>query len=149
VRVYVLPSPTFLHISGLISMSWEALMPYSSHSRSQHNAQDVAHEFSVNDPISLTQSCHFIHLHYHAQTASVVYWSRVPGYSSRGPGFDCWRYQIFWVLGLEQGPLSLMSIIEEPLEWKSSGSGSRKSRLTAMAIRCANHVTPPICKSCH
>jgi hypothetical protein len=39
---------------------------------------------------------------------------RFPGYISRGPGFDYRRYQIFWeVLGLEQGPLSLMSTTEE------------------------------------
>jgi hypothetical protein len=55
---------------------------------------------------------------------------RVPGYRSRGPGFDSRRCQIFWeVVGLERGPLSLVSIIEELLEWKSSGSGSRKPRL--------------------
>jgi hypothetical protein len=49
---------------------------------------------------------------------------RVPGYKSRGPGFDSRRYQIFReVVGLERGPLSLMRIIEELLEWKSSGSG--------------------------
>jgi hypothetical protein len=49
---------------------------------------------------------------------------RVPGYRSRGPGFDSRRYQIFWeTVGLEQGPLSLVRIIEELLEWKSSGSG--------------------------
>jgi hypothetical protein len=33
------------------------------------------------------------------------------------------------LVGLERGPLSLMQIIEELLEWKSSGSGSRKPRL--------------------
>jgi hypothetical protein len=34
------------------------------------------------------------------------------------------RYQIFWeVAGLEQGPLNLMSTIEELLERKSSGCG--------------------------
>jgi hypothetical protein len=45
---------------------------------------------------------------------------------SRGPGFDSRRYQIFWkVVGLERGPLSLVSITEELLEWKSSGPGSR------------------------
>jgi hypothetical protein len=49
---------------------------------------------------------------------------RVPGYRSRGPRFDSRRHQIFWeVVGLEQGPLSLMRITEELLKWKSSGSG--------------------------
>jgi hypothetical protein len=32
-------------------------------------------------------------------------------------------------VGLERGPLSLVSITEELLEWKSSGSGPRKPRL--------------------
>jgi hypothetical protein len=49
---------------------------------------------------------------------------RVSGYRSRGPGFYSRSYQIFWeVVGLERGPLSLARIIEELLEWKSSGSG--------------------------
>jgi hypothetical protein len=40
------------------------------------------------------------------------------------PGFDSWRYQIFWeIVGQERGPLSLVSTIEELLERKSSGSG--------------------------
>jgi hypothetical protein len=44
---------------------------------------------------------------------------RVPGYRSRGPGFDSRPYQIFWeVVGLERGPLSLVRIIEELLERK-------------------------------
>ena len=47
---------------------------------------------------------------------------RVSGYWYRGPGFDPRRYQIFWVVvGLERGPLSLVSLvrsIEELLEWK-------------------------------
>jgi hypothetical protein len=39
-------------------------------------------------------------------------------------GFDSRRYQIFWeVVGLEQGPLSLVSTTEELLGRKSSGSG--------------------------
>jgi hypothetical protein len=45
-------------------------------------------------------------------------------------------------VGLERGPLSLMRISEELLEWKCSGSGSRKSRLTSLGIRCADHATP-------
>jgi hypothetical protein len=49
---------------------------------------------------------------------------RVPGYRSRGRGFDSRRYQIFWeVVDLERGPLSLVRKIGELLEWKSSGSG--------------------------
>jgi hypothetical protein len=40
------------------------------------------------------------------------------------PGFDSWRYQIFWeVAGLERGLPSLVSTIEEQLERKGSVSG--------------------------
>jgi hypothetical protein len=50
---------------------------------------------------------------------------------------------IFWeVVALERGPLNLVDITEELLEWQSSGSGSRKLRLTAMGICCTDHVTP-------
>jgi hypothetical protein len=49
---------------------------------------------------------------------------RVPGYRFRGPGFDFQRYQIFReVVGLERGPLSLVSTIEKLLEGKGSDSG--------------------------
>jgi hypothetical protein len=49
---------------------------------------------------------------------------RVPGYRSRGPGFDSRRCQIFReVVGLERGPLSLVGTIEELLGRNSSGSG--------------------------
>jgi hypothetical protein len=42
----------------------------------------------------------------------------------RKPGFDSRRYQIFWeVMGLERGPLSLVSTIEELLGTKNSGLG--------------------------
>ena len=67
---------------------------------------------------------------------------RVSGYRYRGPGFDPQCYQIFVVVGLERGPLSLVRSIEELLEWKSSGSRSRKQRLTAVGTRCADHVRP-------
>jgi hypothetical protein len=46
----------------------------------------------------------------------------VSGYISRGSG--SLGYQIFWeVVGLERGPLSLVSTIEELFERKNSGSG--------------------------
>jgi hypothetical protein len=49
---------------------------------------------------------------------------RISGYRSRGLGVDSRRYQIFWeVVGLEQGPLNLVSTIEELLERKSNGCG--------------------------
>jgi hypothetical protein len=49
---------------------------------------------------------------------------RVPGYKSRDSRFDSRRYQIFCeVVGLDRGPLSLVRIIEELLEWKNSGCG--------------------------
>jgi hypothetical protein len=66
-----------------------------------------------------------------------------------------WPYSVFVtfsfqisceVVGLERGPLSLVSITEELLEWKSSGSGSRKSRLTAVGIGSADHPTPSTAK---
>jgi hypothetical protein len=39
-------------------------------------------------------------------------------------GFDSRRYQIFWqIMGLERGPLSLVSTTEKLLERNSSGSG--------------------------
>jgi hypothetical protein len=68
--------------------------------------------------------------------------ARVPTYSPRGPEFDFQRCQIFWeVVGLERGPLSRMSINEELLERKNSGSGL-ENRLTAVGNRRANHGTP-------
>jgi hypothetical protein len=49
---------------------------------------------------------------------------RVPGYRSRGSGFDSRHYDIVYeVVGLERGLFSLMSTTEELLEIKSSGSG--------------------------
>jgi hypothetical protein len=42
-----------------------------------------------------------------------------------------------------------MGITEELLQWKISGSGSRKSTLTAVGILCPDHATPSIRKSWH
>jgi hypothetical protein len=51
-------------------------------------------------------------------------------------------------MGLERGPLSLVSTIEELLERKSSGSGLESRENTAVGIRHAYHVAPSIHKSC-
>jgi hypothetical protein len=49
---------------------------------------------------------------------------RVLSYWSRDPGLDSRLYQIFWgVVGLERGPLNLVSSAEELLGRNSSGSG--------------------------
>jgi hypothetical protein len=49
---------------------------------------------------------------------------RVPGYRSRSPKFDSRYYQNFWqIVGLERGPLSLVSTTEELLGRQISGSG--------------------------
>jgi hypothetical protein len=61
-------------------------------------------------------------LHFSTRLCGLVV--RVPGYRSRGAGFDFRRYQVFWeVMGLEQGSLSLMSTIVELLGRNSSSSG--------------------------
>jgi hypothetical protein len=51
-------------------------------------------------------------------------------------------------VGLEQGPLSLVSTTEELLEKKSSGSGLDTEN-TALGIRHADHVAPAIRESWH
>jgi hypothetical protein len=44
---------------------------------------------------------------------------RVPGYRPTGPGFDSLRCHICRELvGLERGPVSLVRITENSLEWK-------------------------------
>jgi hypothetical protein len=45
-------------------------------------------------------------------------------------------------VGLEWGPLSLLSTIKELLERKSSGSRSRKPRLRLLGICCTDYATP-------
>jgi hypothetical protein len=71
---------------------------------------------------------------------------RVLGYRSRVPGFDSRLYQIFWEgVGLERGPLSLVSTIEELLGRNSTGSGLENGDY-GVGIYCADHATPSICK---
>jgi hypothetical protein len=48
---------------------------------------------------------------------------RVRGYRTRGPGFAYLCYQIWVIVGLERGPLSLVRITAELFEWKINGSG--------------------------
>jgi hypothetical protein len=47
----------------------------------------------------------------------------------------------------QRGPLSLVSITEELVAWKTSGSGSINPGLTTVGIRCADHATPSIHKT--
>jgi hypothetical protein len=57
----------------------------------------------------------------HSRSGLVV---RVSSHRFRGPGFDSRRYQIFWaVVGLERGPLSLVSTTQGLLERKRSDLG--------------------------
>jgi hypothetical protein len=64
---------------------------------------------------------------------------RVPGYRSRGPGFDSMRYQIFRIVGLEWGPVSLVSTTEELLGRKIAAP-AYKTENTAVGIRCGDHA---------
>jgi hypothetical protein len=50
-------------------------------------------------------------------------------------------------VGLERGPLGLVSITEELLGRNSSGSGQENREYDQGGIRCADHATPSICKS--
>jgi hypothetical protein len=71
---------------------------------------------------------------------------RIPGYRSKGSGFDSRQYQIFWeVVGLVQGPLSLVNTIE--LLERNSRTPVLKAETTAVGIRCVDHATPSIHKS--
>jgi hypothetical protein len=67
---------------------------------------------------------------------------RVPGYRPRGRWFDSRRYQILWeVVGLERSPLSLVSTTGKLLE-----INMKKTEITAVGIRRADHVAPSIRK---
>jgi hypothetical protein len=94
---------------------------------------------SLEAATHIDQYYHLVHIYPDRLCGLVV---RVPGYRSRGAGFDFWHYQIFWeVVGLEWSSLSLASITEELLGWKSSVSRSRELRLTAVGNHCAENMT--------
>jgi hypothetical protein len=82
--------------------------------------------------------------HWHSDRLRVLV-VRDPGYRSSGPGFDSSPYQIFWeAVGLERGALSLVTINEELLEWKSSGSGveNRDERPWGPVVLTTQHLLP-------
>jgi hypothetical protein len=62
------------------------------------------------------------------------------------PGFDSRHYQQKKVVGLERGPLSLVSTTEELLDRKVAVP-VYKTENTALRIRHADHVAPSIRKS--
>jgi hypothetical protein len=70
----------------------------------------------------------------------------VSGYRYRGPGFDSRLHQIFWVVvvwnGVHSASWASGGQLRSHLNKKCSGSRSRKQRLTAVGISCADHVTP-------
>jgi hypothetical protein len=66
----------------------------------------------------------------------------------RRPGFDFRQYQKIKVVGLDRGPLSLVSTTEELLNRKIEAP-VYKIENTAVGIRHADHVAPSIRKSNH
>jgi hypothetical protein len=76
----------------------------------------------------------------------VYVYKQIPSLWSSGQSswLQIQRSLVRFVVGLERGQLSLMRITEELFKWKSSGSGSRKSRLMALGVCCADHATPSI-----
>jgi hypothetical protein len=60
--------------------------------------------------------------------------------------FDSWQYQKKKLVGLERGPLSLVSTTEELLDRKVA-SPVYKTDNTAVGIRHADHVAPSIRKT--
>jgi hypothetical protein len=69
----------------------------------------------------------------------------VPGYRSRDPGSIHGATRFFWeVVGLERGPLSLVSTTEEILGRKSSGSGLESRKYSSRdPSRCPRSILYP------
>jgi hypothetical protein len=60
---------------------------------------------------------------HHSDNKNLPLWSSGQSSWLQRSGFDSQRYQISWEVGLDRGPLSLVSTIEELLGRKSSGFG--------------------------
>jgi hypothetical protein len=88
------------------------------------------------------KSNYYYYYYYYRLCGLVV---RVLDYRSRGPGFDSRELQKK-VVGLERGPLSLVSTTEEILDRKVAVP-VYKIENTAIGIRHADHVAPSIRKS--
>jgi hypothetical protein len=74
----------------------------------------------------------------------------VPDYRSSAPGLDSRRGQIFSkVVGLERGPLSLVSTAEELLERESSGCGLENRDYGSRGSVAVTTRHPSIRKSWH
>jgi hypothetical protein len=117
--------------------------PYTEAAGRQHSySTDTSHVAEISTFYTFTSIEDFTMHWSPSETASVVYWSEFlatdPEVTGSIPG------TIWEIVDLERGPRSLVSITEELPELKSSDFGTRKSRLTSVGIRCADHVTPSI-----
>jgi hypothetical protein len=101
----------------------KGLWPISSWTLS--TAWNVFRQFALpsssGDQLSLHYWQNFVNLYFNIRSSGQSSWLQI-----RRPGFDSRHYQIFWrkkkqkktVVGLERGPLSLVSTTEELLDRK-------------------------------
>jgi hypothetical protein len=94
--------PYYLHLESKMTVKWLVALydKYWKESLSRYFAFNIHTKYSK-----------------HRQYRLLILMSSLKKSRSRGPGFDSWRYQIFWkVVGVEQGPLSLVSQLRSYLE---------------------------------
>jgi hypothetical protein len=146
--------------SAVCLHTWSGHRPRNTHLHGKqegHNTSATAHIrayfknflktfYILNLPDRKILTCKLGHSLFKLYRAHLHLWS-----SDQSSWLQIQRSRVWlWVVvGLEWGPLSLVWITEELLEWKSNGSVSRNPRLTAIGIRCADHATPFIRKSWH
>jgi hypothetical protein len=104
-----------LHAFSLLYMCY---MPFQTQLAWFYRLNETANNAKYNTPIS-------------GQSSSL---------ESQRPGFDSRRYQIFWAVGLERGPLSLVSTTEELYGRKSSGSGLENGEYGSRGCRSVGIV---------